>query len=181
MRELSLHILDIVENGITANGDLIKISINENKNENLLFIEISDNGDGISENMIEKISDPFVTSRTTRKVGLGLSLLKTASERCDGDFKIESAKGAGTKVSVTFTYDHIDRAPLGDINLTLITLIVGNPDVDFIYKHTINSNEFDFDTKEIKKDLGEISISEPVVIEHIKELIRKEIAILEEG
>ncbi len=98
MRELSLHILDIVENGITANGDLIKISINENRNENILSIEISDNGTGISDNMLEKISDPFITSRTTRRVGLGLSYAKAVIEAHGGKIDIKSQAKKGTTV-----------------------------------------------------------------------------------
>ena len=171
--------VNIVENGITANGNLIEICVDENKKDNLFTIKISDNGDGISKDMIKKISDPFITSRKTRRVGLGISLLKTASERCDGFFEIKSKKNKGTKIVATFRYDHIDRAPLGDLSLTIITLIVGNPDVDFIYKHNINGNDFDFDTREIKKDLEGISISEPVVIEHLKQLISNEINKLE--
>ncbi len=121
MREISLHIMDIAENGITAGADCIQIVVDEARNENRLKIEIKDNGKGIPKNMVDKAIDPFVTTRTTRRVGLGLSLLKTAAERCDGEFVLASEPGKGTRIKAIFQYDHIDRAPLCDMASSVIT------------------------------------------------------------
>src|SRR5690554_4683283 len=123
MRELSLHVLDIVQNSINAAASLISVYINEDIIEDLLTIKIKDNGRGIPEENLSQITDPFFTSRKTREVGLGLSLFAEAAWRCDGDFKIDSIVEKGTEVETLFRYSHIDRAPLGDIQGTLLTLI----------------------------------------------------------
>lgn len=154
MREISLHIIDIVENGIRAGADCIKISIEENIKENLLSISISDNGSGIPAELFSKVTDPFVTSRTTRRVGLGLSLLETAARRCGGEFSITSMPGEGTQVTATFIYDHIDRAPIGDMGGSIAVLIIGNPGVDFIYDHSVDDRLFTFNTCSIKDAEG---------------------------
>ena len=167
MRELSLHILDIAENGITAGADCIKILVEENRATDLLTMKIADNGQGMPAEKVEKLSDPFVTSRTTRRVGLGLSLLAAAAERCEGSLTVETEPGAGTEVGVTFRYSHIDRAPA-----TITTLIMGNPQVDFVYTHIINNEEFTLDTRELKSELGTHSLTNPVVIHHLTASIR---------
>jgi signal transduction histidine kinase len=138
MRELSLHILDVVENGITAGGDCIWIEVDEARKKDLLKIVIRDNGRGMPVEKLENIDDPFITSRTTRRVGLGLSLLAAAAKRCEGELRVNSEPGKGTEVEATFRYNHIDRAPLGDMAATIGTLILGNPGIDFIYAHHID-------------------------------------------
>ena len=172
MRELSLHILDIAENGITAGADWIKILVEENRSMDLLTMTIKDNGQGMPAEKIEKLSDPFVTSRTTRRVGLGLSLLAAAAERCEGRLTVETEPGAGTEVRVTFRHSHIDRAPVGDMAATITTLIMGNPQVDFVYTHIINDEEFTLDTRELKAEMGNHSLTNPVVIHHLTASIR---------
>ena len=172
MRELSLHILDIAENGITAGADFIKILVEENRTMDLLTMKITDNGQGMPAEKIEKLSDPFVTSRTTRRVGLGLSLLSAAAERCEGSVTVETEPGAGTEVAVTFRYSHIDRAPVGDMAATITTLIMGNPQVDFVYTHIINEEDFTLDTRELKAEMGAHSLTNPVVIHHLTTSIR---------
>jgi hypothetical protein len=179
MRELSLHILDVSENGINAGADRVDIMVNEERNNNVISIRITDNGPGIPEEMIENVTDPFVTSRTTRRVGLGLSLLAAATKRCDGEFTIDSTPGKGTSVTATFAYDHIDRAPVGDMAATMTTLMAGNPAMDFLYTHTINNNEFSLDTREIKRELEGVPLNEPTVVHHLTELIREELQRLE--
>ncbi len=176
MREISLHIMDIAENGITAGADCIRIVVNEACNENRLKIEINDNGKGIPENMIDKAIDPFVTTRTTRRVGLGLSLLKTAAERCEGEFTIASEPGKGTRVNAVFQYDHIDRMPLGKMADSVIMLIAGNPDVDFVYTHIVDEKDFTMDTRDIKKELEGISLTNPTVIQHLTKSIKEELS-----
>lgn len=171
MRELALHIMDIAENGIPAQATRIEIRVHENKVQNRLVIMVRDNGRGIPQEMLARITDPFVTSRTTRRVGMGLSLLKAAAERCEGTFAIVSEPGKGTQVTAEFQYDHIDRAPLGDMVGSITLLIAGNPQVDFVYTHMWNTEEFMLDTAEIKAELGDIPISDPSVIKYLKQMI----------
>jgi anti-sigma regulatory factor (Ser/Thr protein kinase) len=173
VRELSLHILDIAENGITAGADCIQISINEARNEDLLTIVIEDNGRGMPAEKRLNPTDPFITSRTTRRVGLGLSLLAAAAGRCDGRLEIESEAGRGTRVAATFRYNHIDRAPVGDMAATITTLIMGNPQVDFVYTHIIDNNDFVLDTRDLKEDTQDQSLTDPVLIHHLTQSIRR--------
>jgi len=180
MREISLHVMDIAENGITAGADCIQIVVDEARNENRLKIEIKDNGKGIPNNMVGKAIDPFVTTRTTRRVGLGLSLLKAAAERCDGEFALASEPGKGTRVKAIFQYDHIDRSPLGDMASSVITLIAGNPDVDFVYIHILDGKNFTMDTRDIRKELGDISLTNPTVIHHLTQSIKEELGRLKQ-
>ena len=176
MRELSLHILDIVENGITAGADCIHIEVNESRTDDKLTIIIRDNGRGISSEKLARITDPFVTSRTTRRVGLGLSLLAAAAERCDGKMAVRAGNAGGTEVTVAFQYSHIDRAPMGDMASTLSTLMMGNPQIDFVYKHAVDNNEFSLDTRELKNDLGVKTLDDPMVIHQLGQQIRKSLA-----
>lgn len=164
MKELSLHILDIAKNSVKANAGLIEIDIDENEGDNLLKIDIIDNGCGMSEEFLKRVKDPFSTTRTTRKVGMGISLFEAAAEQCGGKLDIVSQLGEGTKVSVTFLYDHIDRAPLGDMAGTMQTLISGSPDIEFLYRHKKNGKEFVLDTRELKKILGDVPLSNPDVL-----------------
>ena len=172
MRELSLHILDIVENGITAGADCIHIDVIESRTADFLTIKIRDNGRGIPAEKLARLKDPFVTSRTTRRVGLGLPLLAAAAERCDGELAVEAGTGGGTAVTATFRYSHIDRAPVGDMASTMATLLMGNPQIDFVYTHVIDSEEFILDTRELKKELGDHSLEDPMVVHRLGENIR---------
>ncbi|MEE8416322.1 MAG: ATP-binding protein [Desulfobacterales bacterium] len=181
MREISLHILDVAENGITAGASCIHIVVEEARAKNALKIVIRDNGRGISSEKIDRIADPFVTTRTTRRVGLGLSLLEAAARRCDGEVKIESKPGAGTEVTAVFRYDHIDRAPIGDMAGSITTLIAGNPDVDFVYDHSVDDRHFDMDTREIRKELEDSFLADPKVIYHLAQTIRKHLIRLDQG
>jgi hypothetical protein len=172
LRELSLHILDIAENGITAGADCIHILVEEARTTDLLTIKITDDGQGMPAEKIKKLTDPFVTSRTTRRVGLGLSLLAAAAARCEGRLTVKTKPGAGTEVVATFRYSHIDRAPVGDMAATITTLIMGNPQIDFVYTHIINGEEFTLDTRELKAEMGDLSLTNPVVIHHLTASIR---------
>src|SRR5690554_5477717 len=134
MEDLSLFILDITQNSISANSSLIKIKLYEDGTTLTLVIE--DDGKGIEPSILLKVADPFYTTRTTRKVGMGLSLLKAAAEGCGGDFEIKSQLGKGTVVQTSFKLDHIDCPPLGKMDETLTTLIICNPDIDFVYEHS---------------------------------------------
>ncbi len=173
MEDLSLHILDIAENSITAGATEIRIKIIEDIKQNLLLIGISDNGKGMDEEMLKNAYDPFYTTRTTRRVGLGIPLLAQCARESMGDINIKTKKGKGTTITATFQHNHIDRKPLGDIGKTLIVLIVSNPDIDFIFEHKKNDNMYFLDTADLKKELDDIPINTPEVIKIIKDDISK--------
>lgn len=185
MKELSLHILDIVQNAIKAKATLIEIKIIEDLIEDRLIIEIDDNGKGMNQDLLEKVTDPFVTTRDTRRIGLGLSLLKATAQQCEGNLFVESEEGKGTKVYSCFQHSHIDRAPLGKMEDTLITLLIkneeANPDlgtVDYIYNHQINEQSFVFDTREVKKILSNTPIHDPEVLDWIKNYLKENLETL---
>ncbi|WP_245684731.1 ATP-binding protein [Orenia metallireducens] len=159
-----MHILDIIQNSIKAKAELIQLLIDEDIKNDKLLIKIIDDGCGMSEELQKRVLDPFVTSRTTRKVGLGLSLFQQAAKQCEGDLKIESTLGEGTVITVDFKYSHIDRAPLGDLVGTIITILSVNPDLDLLYRHLINDNEFIFDTRIIKEELEDVQINLPEIL-----------------
>jgi anti-sigma regulatory factor (Ser/Thr protein kinase) len=171
LRELALHILDIAENSISAGADQIRISIIENNHDDLLSITIEDNGKGMDAEILHSITDPFVTSRTTRQVGLGIPFFKAAAEACEGIFQIESEVGAGTKVEAVFKHSHIDRMPIGDISSTLQTLIIGTPEINWVFEYIVDQNRFAFDDHPIKETLDGVPLSEPTVMKFIREMI----------
>lgn len=171
MKELSLNILDIAKNSVKANADLIEIIIDENIIDNILTIVISDDGCGMSSEFLSSVRDPFTTTRTTRKVGMGIPLFELAANQAGGTLDISSELGKGTCVTATFLYDSIDRAPIGDIIGTIITLVSGNPEIDFRYIHRINGAEFEFDTKKIKEILGDVPIDSADVLSWIMDYI----------
>jgi anti-sigma regulatory factor (Ser/Thr protein kinase) len=173
MEDLSLHVLDIAENSIAAGAQHVEIRVRESQREDRLSIEIIDDGRGLSEDMLQKATDPFFTTRTTRRVGLGLSLFEQAAKRAGGKFEIASGPGAGTKVTGVFQYSHVDRQPLGDMNETLLALVVGNPQVEFSYLHQSDGSEVSFSTKEIKAQLGDTPIGSPQGISAVRKSLEK--------
>lgn len=173
MKELSLHILDITQNSIRAQAKLVSLTIIESSAKNELTIVIQDDGCGIPAERLQKITDPFVTTRTTRKVGLGLSLFKTAAKRCGGIFEISSELGVGTKVIGTFMRDHIDRAPLGNMADTIVTMVMSFGEADLCYEHNYNNRLFVLNTREIKETLDVISLNEPDILNWIKEFVQE--------
>jgi len=168
MEDLSLHILDIVENSIRAGATDVLIRIVEDTKNNILSIEIEDNGSGMDEEELKKVTDPFYTTKRGRKIGLGLSLLLQSAEECNGSLILRSSKGEGTYIRATFQYDHIDRKPLGDISKTLITLIVGNPDMRLRYEHIKNGHEYIFDTLNIREKFQNQPLNLSLLINFIK-------------
>ncbi len=171
MQDLSLHILDIAENSIAAKAGRITVKINESRKANLLTIEISDNGMGMDNDMLRHANDPFYTTRTTRRVGLGMPLLSQAAEDCNGKMTIETEKGKGSTMKVSFQHDHIDRKPIGDIASTVAVLIAGNPEIDFFFELVRDDKDLIIDTEELKNDLGDIPVTSPDVIRIIKDTI----------
>jgi hypothetical protein len=173
MQDLSLHILDIVENAIASKASQVAIRITEDPEKDQMTLEIEDDGAGIPAHLVEKVLDPFFTTRTTRRVGLGLSLLQQAARACEGDLQVKSEYGKGTLVRAEFRYTHIDRKPLGDMASTLVTLILGNPSMDFQYMHRKGDKAFCFDTVELKGELEDVPIDHPKVVPFIRDEIKK--------
>lgn len=163
MKEISLHILDIVQNSIAAGASLIGVEILESTKKDEFTVKITDNGKGMSKELVKKVIDPFTTSRTTRKVGLGIPLFKAAAELTGGSFEISSEVGKGTIVTAVFVRSSIDRQPLGDIAGTMLGLFTSYESIDFLYKHSIDQKVFETDTRELKKILGGVSLLEPEV------------------
>jgi hypothetical protein len=164
MLELSLHILDIIQNSLAAGANNIEIEIEEDREKDSFFIYIRDNGRGIPKEDLIRVANPFYTSRKTRKVGLGLSLLHQAALQCEGYLKVKSEESQGTEVKAYFKHSHIDRMPLGDMAKTMSILIVGNPQVDFSYYHRLETDEFRFDSRSLKEHLDGIPLNDPRVI-----------------
>ncbi len=173
MIELSMHILDVVENSTRAGAHRVTIDIAEEKEKDNLTIVITDDGAGMDPETLKKVLDPFYTSKTVRRVGLGLPLFSQAAKKTDGSFSVESKVGSGTKVSAHFKHGHIDRQPLGDMANTMVTLIAGNPDVDFVYTHRCSDDSYIVDTSEIKEELEDVPINNTSVLQFIEEDIRK--------
>jgi hypothetical protein len=168
LEDISLHILDIAENALNASATSIEISIIEDMEHDLLKVQILDNGKGMDEKMVATVTDPFVTTRTERRVGLGLPLLAESARMAGGDIKIKSAPGKVTSIEADFVYSHIDRKPLGNMIQTMMMLIAGNPGVDFSYQHQKGNQSYCLDTTELRKHLEEIPINHPEVIKLIK-------------
>ncbi len=174
MKELSLHLLDLVQNSIEAGASKIEIKIIEDFTADVLLMEVSDNGRGMSQEQITRVLDPFYTTRTTRHIGLGLPLLLEACRRCDGNLEISSQMGRGTTVQATFKYSHIDRAPLGDIPSVLMTVLFSEKTVDWIYIHKVNEEEFRLESSDIRKELVDIPITHPKVRNWLFDFLNKE-------
>ena len=178
MRELSLNILDIAQNSITANASLITVEVKENTVEHTLLIGIYDNGKGMSEEQVKSVIDPFFTTRTTRKVGMGIPLFKMAAEQTGGGLEIKSELGVGTEIRATFKTNSVDFTPLGDVASTIQMLITMNIDRDFVYKHTVDGKEFIADTREIKAILGDVPLDTYEVSQWLLEFIKENTEVL---
>lgn len=169
MKELSLNILDIAKNSVTAGASLITILCREEGNT--LLLRIQDNGRGMSPELAQTAADPFTTTRQTRKVGMGLPLLKMAAEQCGGAMSLSSIPQEGTTVEADFRQDSIDLPPLGDMAGTMVTLIQGSPEIDFVFTHRIEDREYTFSTREIREIMEDISLAEPEVLQWVREYI----------
>ncbi len=161
MEDISLHILDIAENSITAGATRVMIRISEDTAGDVFSVEVKDNGRGIPEEHLKEVLDPFYTTRTTRKIGLGLSLLAQSARETGGDISIRSSESSGTVVTADFRPSHIDMKPLGNIADTMLVLIAGNPRVDFVFSFVKNGRDHSIDTRRIKKELRGMPINSP--------------------
>jgi len=179
MRELSLHILDLVQNSLVAQAQKVSIKLTENSLTNRLQLEVADDGRGMDEEQLKKALDPFYTTRTTRRVGLGLSLLEASARQCGGGITIVSSPGKGTVVRAEFELNHIDRVPVGDMVSTMLALISGSPEVDFSYVRCCDDKSFVFETSKIKEVLGGVPLNHPDVLSWLKDFLtekEKEVA-----
>ena len=174
MQELSLEVLDVAENSVRAGAGLIEITVEEDTAADLLSITIRDDGKGMDAETVRRVTDPFYTTRTTRRVGLGVPFFKMAAELSGGDFSIESAPGKGTAVRARFGLTNIDRMPLGDMEGTIRTLVQGSPDIDFVYVRRRDGRELRMDTRDFRRELGEgIPLDEPAVLAFLEEYLRE--------
>ena len=173
MQELSLNVLDVAENSVRAGAGLIEITVEEDTAADLLSITIRDDGKGMDAETVRRVTDPFYTTRTTRRVGLGVPFFKMAAELSGGDFSIESAPGKGTAVRARFGLTNIDRMPLGDITSTIHTLVVYHPDTDFVYQYRFNGRSFTMDTRQFRQILGDVPFDTPEVSDYIREYLNE--------
>lgn len=173
MTELSLHILDLVRNALEAGASRVEIVVDEDPATDTLRLEVKDNGRGMSQEEIDRVLDPFYTTRKTRHVGLGLPLLQEACQRCEGELSIRSRPGRGTTVQALFKRSHIDRAPLGDMPSVLLTILFSEKPVDWLYVHRIDGREFRLDTAEVRKETAEVPLTHPRVRQWLLEYLRK--------
>jgi len=176
MREIALHLLDIAENSVAAGAKHIHIRVEEDVLDDRVKAVVEDDGRGMDAQLLAQVTDPFVTSRTTRKVGLGIPLFKAAAEACNGGLRITSAAGQGTRLEVEFQRSHIDRMPLGDIAGTMLTLVVAYPHIHWTFQYWGGGGEFIFDDEPIKRELEDIPFTEPSILAFIRELLEEGIA-----
>ena len=180
LEDLSAHVLDISENSPMAGADEVEITIKEDEREDLLLFSVKDNGRGMSPEFVAKVTDPFTTTRTTRRVGMGLPFLRLSAVACGGGVVIDATVGVATTITATFQYSSVDRPPLGDMPATVMTLVMGSPNVHWRYRHIINGREFLLDTDEIVEALdGDRAVlASPEVGLWLRDNIREELETL---
>jgi len=180
MNDLSMHILDIIQNSLRAGASLIELEVWEDVMNNLLTITVKDNGKGMTPQQVEQVTNPFFTSRTTRRVGLGLPLYRQTAEQCGGKLKVESVAGAGTTVTATFVHDHLDRPPMGDLANAVVLMMSANPDCTFNFVFRFNDKVYSVSTQEINKVLDGLPINNVQVMKLITTMISENIQALRE-
>ena len=178
MNDLSMHILDIIQNSLSAGASRIEIQVWEDVEHNLLTITIQDNGRGMTPEQVERVTDPFFTSRTTRRVGMGLPLYRQSAEQSGGTLRIESEVGVGTTVTATFVYDHLDRPPVGDLANAVVLMMSANPDHWFKFVYRYNQQSYSIDTQEINDSLEGFPMNNVQVMKMIEEMIRENMILI---
>ncbi|NBK79225.1 ATP-binding protein [bacterium D16-76] len=179
MRELSLNVMDIAQNSISAGASLITLEVEEDLTRDLLRISVKDNGRGMTPEQVQNVTDPFYTTRTTRNVGLGVPLFKMEAEMTGGHFTIDSTVGVGTDLTAVFHPSSVDMIPLGDINGTVQLLVTGNPERDFLYSRRYKDHGgergFALDTRELREVLGgEVALNAPEVVLWVKDYLEEQ-------
>jgi len=175
MKELSMHILDIAMNSVKAEANLIEIKIEESIKNNIIKITIKDNGNGMSEEVLKHVTNPFYTTRTTRKVGLGIPMFKETCERCNGYLKINSELGIGTTVECALERNNIDRAPIGNIGDTIMVIINSLNNCELVFSHEVDGNKFQVSTIQIKEILDNVNINDSNVMLWLKDYVNENI------
>ncbi|MBQ6384911.1 MAG: ATP-binding protein [Lachnospiraceae bacterium] len=173
MPEISLNVLDVAENSTRAQASLVTITVEADTAADHLTIVIADDGCGMTPEQVKQVTDPFFTTRKTRRVGLGVPFFKLAAEMSGGSFEIESEKGKGTTVTAVFGLTNVDRMPLGDMTSTMHSLITMHEDTDFLYRYTYDGDSFELDTREFREVLGGVPFSTPDVSQYIREYLRE--------
>jgi anti-sigma regulatory factor (Ser/Thr protein kinase) len=176
MRELSQHLMDLIENSVEAGCRRVAIQIDEDMEADLLTIRVEDDGRGMSSETVSKAIDPFWTTRSCRKVGLGLPLIAATAKRCAGSLRIESIPARGTTVTAVFRHSHIDRPPLGDLHSTLVTALVAHSGLDILYRHHVGQRSFELDGAAIRRELEGIPLTHPSVLQWIDRYISEGLA-----
>ena len=166
-----MHILDIVQNSISAGATLVTLTVDESPAEDLLTIAVGDNGRGMTPEQVSRLADPFFTSRTTRRVGMGIPLLMDSARQSGGDVRIESP-GKGTEVTAVFGYSNIDRPPLGDVANALMLLVSSNPDLDFLFTYRYDGEEYLFDTSDVRDVFGKGALKDLTIIRNLEKMIK---------
>jgi anti-sigma regulatory factor (Ser/Thr protein kinase) len=175
MHEISLHVLDLVQNSLEAGASSIEIHVEEDLAADLFRVSVKDNGRGMDAETLQQVTDPFYTTRSTRRVGLGLSLLKAAAEQCAGKMIVESQKGVGTTVTAVFRHSHWDRMPLGDMATTIMVILAGHPELVLIYRHQVDGKSFCFQLGEVRQRLENLPVNHPAVLHWLKDYLREAI------
>ena len=168
MRDMSLHILDIAENSVRAGASLVEIEVTQDAGADTLAISVRDNGRGMDDPAMKK-ADPFFTSKEGKRFGLGLPLLRQAAEECGGRFELESEPGRGTYVRAEFQLSHPDLKPMGDMGATVATLVQSRPEMDFVFRHTLNGDACELDTRSIRPEIEGLPLDTPAVLGYIKQ------------
>ncbi len=176
MQELSLNVLDVAENSVRADASLVEITVEEDTAAGWLTIVIRDNGRGMTPEQVQTVIDPFYTTRTTRKVGLGVPFFRMAAQLSGGDLTIQSRVGEGTAVTATFGLTNIDRMPLGDINGTIATLVQCNPGIDWLYTRRKDGREMVMDTRQFREVLEDMPLDSPEVLGFLRDYLAENTA-----
>lgn len=176
MNDLSLHIIDILQNSISAGATLVTLRVEEDRAADRMCITIADNGRGMTPEQVSKLSDPFFTSRTTRRVGMGIPLFRQTAEQSGGALTVESEPGRGTRVTAIFGWSNIDRPPLGNLANSFILTVTAHPEMDFVLEYVYDGREYRFDTVEVKEALDGVPMNNPQIVMMLDEMVRENIA-----
>ena len=166
--------MDVAQNSVRAEASLVEIEVEESDKNDSLSITIRDNGCGMTQEQVQQVIDPFFTTRTTRKVGLGVPLFKMSAEQTGGSFDSTSEVGRGTQTRARYVKSHVDMTPLGDINSTVSILIRCNPEIDFVFTHSTDKGAFTLDTRELREVLEGVSLDTPDVVEWIEQFLEEQ-------
>lgn len=173
MQDMAMQIMEIMMNSIHAKPSRIQLKISDSAKDNKISFTVQDNGSGMSEEMVKKITDPFVTTRTTRKIGMGVAFLKEMCEQCKGALNIRSSPGKGTEVEASVQKDCIDTPEMGDLGELMMECVQADETIEYSFTYSTDTGQFVFQTDEVRKQLADVSLLEPSVLLWIKEYINQ--------